>query len=88
MSNHFKVLGFLANSFPQVAFNVVSSGAVAETRIDIEDKEHCHKLLTVGTELCFEMRNGYGLADSIEALPYEDESVFAGRIVTLISQYS
>lgn len=88
MSKHFKVLGFLANCFPQVAFSTICSGAVASTKIEVVGKDSRYALLMVGVQMRFEVLWDDAIVDSMMSLPHEDESVFAGRIVTLISQYS
>lgn len=88
MSKHFKVLGLLANSFPQVAFNVVSSGAVASTKIEVVGKDSRYALLMAGVKMRFQVLQDDSVVDGITTLPHEDESCYAGRIVTLISQYN
>ena len=84
MSKHFNVLGFLANSFPQVAFKVVCSGAIASTEIEIVGNDSRYSLFMVGTKMRFEVIGDNGIVDSIESSPHEDESHYAGRIVALI----
>lgn len=88
MSKHFKVLGFIANSFPQVAFNVVSSGVVASTKIEVVGKDSRYALLTLGDKMRFQVLQDDTVVDGITTLPHEDESCYAGRIITLISQYN
>lgn len=88
MSRHFKLLGFIANSFPRVVFTTASVAAIAFTDIDIDGKDSCYKLATVGVDFQFTVLCDDAIVDRIMSLPYEDESVFAGRIVTLISQYN
>ena len=88
MSKHFKVLGFLANSFPRVVFITASVSAIALTDIEIADKDSRYMLAMVGSDMKFSVLCDDAIVDSITTLPYEDESVFAGRIVTLVDQYS
>lgn len=88
MSRHFKILGFIANSFPSVVFTTASVAAMALTDIDIDGKDSCYKLAMVGVDFQFTVLCDDAIVDSIMSLPYESESAYAGRIVTLISQYS
>lgn len=87
MSRHFKVLGFIANSFPKVAFNVVSVAAIAKTDIEIADKDSRYRLAMVGVDMCFSVLCDGAIVDSIITLPHEDESRYAGRIVNLINKH-
>lgn len=88
MSKHFKVLGFLANDFPQVAFNTICSGAVASTKIEIVGKGSRYALLMVGVKMRFQVLQDDTVVDGITTLPHEDESCYAARIANLISQYN
>lgn len=88
MSRHFKILGFIANSFPRVVFTTASVAAIALTDIDIDGKDSCYKLAMVGVDFKFTVLCDDAIVDSIMSLPYESESVYAGCIVTLINQYS
>ena len=87
MSKHFKVLGFIANSFPQVAFKVVCSGAVASTEIEVVGKDSRYTLLMVGVKMRFEVLSNDTFIDGVESLSHEDESSYAGRIVSLINKH-
>lgn len=88
MSKHFKVLGFLSNSFPRVVFTTASVAAIALTDIDISGKDSRYTLAMVGVDMQFTVLWDDAIVESIKTLPHEDESVYAGRIITLISQYS
>ena len=88
MSRHFKVLGFLDNSFPRVVFTTASVAAIALTDIEIADKDSRYMLAMVGSDMKFSVLCDDAIVDSITTLPHEDESHYAGRIVTMIASYS
>ena len=88
MSKHFKVLGFLANSFPQIAFNTASVAAIALTDIEVAGKDSRYILAMVGTDMKFTVLCDDAIIDSITTTSHEDESHYAGRIVTMIAEYS
>lgn len=88
MSRHFKVLGFLANSFPRINLTTASVAAIALTDIEIADKDSRYMLAMVGSDMKFSVLCDDAIVDSITTLPHEDESHYAGRIVTMIASYS
>lgn len=87
MSNHFRILEAIANSYPVTKFNTTINQAAASTNIEIDGNTYKYLLKDWDCNTFFAVTSDGIEAKRIYLVPNETLIDFSKRIKSLINQY-